>query len=249
MDVYFSPLACSLASRIAVYESGADAEFHRVDTSAGRTASGEDYREINPKGLVPALRTDDGEVLTENAAILQYIADRRPEAGLAPRRLRPLPAAAVAELHRLGAAQDGLHAAAGPSYPAEAKAKAKEEAAERFAYLNDHLTGRDWLLDDFSVADAYLAAVLNWNHGGEVRLHALSGDPGLPGAPRDPPGGGQGDGRGVRAVPAGVARRVRAAKNTNRHEKGGGSTPPPSDTFVFSVSFVVPACGASPACP
>src|SRR5215212_2069639 len=84
MDVYFSPLACSLASRITLYEAGAEAKFHRVDTRAGRTADGQDYRLINPKGLVPALRTDEGEVLTENAAILQYLADKFPEAELAP---------------------------------------------------------------------------------------------------------------------------------------------------------------------
>src|SRR5687768_4605838 len=84
MDVYFSPLACSLASRTTLYESGQEAQFHRVDTEAGRTASGEDYRTINPTNLVPAVRTDDGEVLTGNAAILQYLADRRPGSGLAP---------------------------------------------------------------------------------------------------------------------------------------------------------------------
>ena len=84
MDLYFSPLACSLATRIAIYEAKADADFHRVDTRAGRTADGADYTRINPKGLVPALKTDEGEVLTENAAILQYIADRYPKAGLAP---------------------------------------------------------------------------------------------------------------------------------------------------------------------
>ena len=94
MDVYFSPLACSLASRITVYEAGAEANFVRVDTKAGRTADGADYRAVNPKGLVPALRTDEGEVLTENAAILQYLAERFPGAGLAPagferHRLRP----------------------------------------------------------------------------------------------------------------------------------------------------------------
>jgi glutathione S-transferase len=163
MDVYFSPLACSLASRIAVYETGAEASFHRVDTRAGRTAAGEDYRAINPKGLVPALRTDDGAVLTENAAILQYIADRRPEAGLAPNgfgryQLQQWLSYVGAELHKVV-----FQPLLSPSYPAEAKARAREAAPERLAYLNAHLTGRDWLLDDFSVADAYLAAVLNWN--------------------------------------------------------------------------------------
>ena len=84
MDLYFSPLACSMASRIVIYEAGGEANFQRVDTKAGRTADGADYSKINPKGVVPALRTDDGEVLTENAAILQYLGDRFPDAGLAP---------------------------------------------------------------------------------------------------------------------------------------------------------------------
>lgn len=163
MDVYFSPLACSVASRIVVYETGQEAGFQRVDTHAGKTATGEDYLKINPKGLVPALRTDDGEVLTENVAILQYLADRKPEAGLAPGgvaryRLQQWLSFISSELHK-GVFTPLLS----PAYPAEAKAKAREEAAGWFAYLNDHLTGRDWLLDDFSVADAYLAAVLNWN--------------------------------------------------------------------------------------
>ena len=163
MDVYFSPLACSLASRITLYESGQEAQFHRVDTKAGKTASGEDYRKINPKGLVPALRTDDGAVLTENGAILQYLADRRPASKLAPDgfaryQLQQWLSFIGSELHKWV-----FTPLLSPTNPAEGKAKAKEAAAERLAYLNDHLTGRDWLLDDFSVADAYLAAVLNWN--------------------------------------------------------------------------------------
>jgi glutathione S-transferase len=163
MDLYFSPLACSLASRIVIYETGADAAFHRVDTKTGKTAAGEDYMKINPKGLVPALRTDDGEVLTENVAILPYLADRRPEAGLAPAgfaryRLLQWLSFITSELHKTV-----FTPLLSTSYPAEAKAKAREEAAKRFAHLNDHLAGREWLLDGFSVADAYLAAVLNWN--------------------------------------------------------------------------------------
>lgn len=163
MDVYFSPLACSLASRIVLYESRQDAEFHRVDTKAGRTGSGEDYSKINPKGLVPALRTDDGMVLTENAAILQYLADRKPDAGLAPSgfaryQLQQWLSFIGSELHK-----SVFTPLLGAGFPPEAKAKAKEEAAGKLAHLNDHLAGRDWLLDGFSVADAYLAAVLNWN--------------------------------------------------------------------------------------
>jgi glutathione S-transferase len=163
MDVYFSPLACSLASRITLYESGQAAEFHRVDTKAGKTASGEDYRAINPKNLVPALRTDDGVVLTENAAILQYLADQRPDARLAPAgfaryQLQQWLSFIGSELHKTI-----FTPLLSPSFPADSKAKAIADAASRLAYLNAHLTGRDWLLDDFSVADAYLCAVLNWN--------------------------------------------------------------------------------------
>lgn len=174
MDVYFSPLACSLASRIVIYEAGAEADFHRVDTRAGRTASGEDYRAINPKGLVPALRTDDGVVLTENAAILQYLADRFPEARLAPEgfaryELQQWLSFIGAELHKAVFAILLSRTA-----PPEAKAMAKETAGPRLAYLNDHLAGREWLLDAFSVADAYLAAVLNWNRAVQLDFSPYS---------------------------------------------------------------------------
>jgi glutathione S-transferase len=102
-------------------------------------------------------------VLTENAAILQYIGDRRPEAGVAPTgfgryQLAQWLSYVGTELHKVV-----FQPLLAPAFPAEAKEKAKASAPERFAYLNDHLTGRDWLLDAFSVADAYLAAVLNWN--------------------------------------------------------------------------------------
>jgi len=160
MDIFFSPLACSMASRIVVYEAGGAANFVRVDTKAGRTADGADYRKINPKGLVPAIRTDDGEVLTENAAVLQYLGDRFPDSGLAPQGfdrslLQQWLSFVGTELHTgvfhaLFSGNDG------------AKAFAREEAAKRLAYLNDRLEGRDWLLDRFTVADAYLAVVLNW---------------------------------------------------------------------------------------
>ena len=163
MDLYFSPLACSMASRIVVYEAGGEAQFHRVDTKTKRTATGGDYLKINPKGLVPALRTDDGQILTENAAILQYLADQRPAAGLAPTgfaryELQQWLSFISSELHK-----PIFTPLLSPSFPPEAKAKAKDSAPKALAHLNDHLTGRDWLLDDFSVADAYLAAVLNWN--------------------------------------------------------------------------------------
>ena len=83
MDLYFSPLACSLATRIALYEAGAEANYLEVDPKTKVVQKdGSDFRAVNPLGLVPTLRTDDGTVLTENAAILQYVADRFPNAGI-----------------------------------------------------------------------------------------------------------------------------------------------------------------------
>src|ERR1700727_1900687 len=83
MDLYFSPLACSLATRIALYEADADANYLEVDPKTKVVQNdGSDFRHVNPLGLVPTLRTDDGTVLTENAAILQYVADRFPKGNL-----------------------------------------------------------------------------------------------------------------------------------------------------------------------
>src|SRR3954451_14486963 len=83
MDLYFSPLACSLATRIALYEAGVDANYLEVDPKTKVVQNDRsDFRAVNPLGLVPTLRTDDGLVLTENAAILQYVADRFPQAGI-----------------------------------------------------------------------------------------------------------------------------------------------------------------------
>lgn len=164
MDLFYSPLACSLASRIAIYEAGAEdrVRLRRVDTQA-KTVDGADYRQINPKGLVPALRTDEGEVLTENAAVLPFIADAFPQAGLAPAggmerwRLTQWMSFIGSELHKAV-----FTPLLSPKADAGAKAYALSVTPERLAYLNDHLTGRDFLLDRFSVADAYLTAVLNW---------------------------------------------------------------------------------------
>src|SRR6266496_3128128 len=84
MDLYFSPLACSMATRIVFYEAGVAARFIHVNTKAGRVEDGSDFAAINPLGQVPVLRTDDGELLTENGAILQYVANQLPAAALAP---------------------------------------------------------------------------------------------------------------------------------------------------------------------
>ncbi len=163
MQLYFSPLACSMATRITFYEAGAEAGFIEVDSKTKATSSGEDYATVNPLGLVPALRLADGDVLTENAAILQYFAEQFPDAALAPAgglaraRLQQWLCFIGTELHKAT-----FIPLLDPKTQDETRTKALEKGKKRLDYLNDHLTGRDYLLDRFSVADAYLFTVLNW---------------------------------------------------------------------------------------
>ena len=166
MDLFFSPLACSMSARIALAEAGAAANFIEVDTDTKRMlATGEDYRAVNPLGYVPALRLDDGTALTENAAILQFIADENPAAGLAPPASDRLARAKLQQwLSFIGTE---LHKAlftplVGSATPPEVRAWTVRRYAPRLAYLDDKLKGREFLLDRFSVADAYLATILNW---------------------------------------------------------------------------------------
>ena len=166
MQLYFSPLACSMASKIVAEEAGAALEAIEIDPQAKTVlATGEDYYAINPLGLVPALRTPEGIFLTENAAVLPFIADEFPEAGLAP---PPSDRVGRAKLQQwLSFIGTELHKAVfiallDRKAPQDAKDYALKKAPERFAYLDAHLAGRAFLLDSFSVADAYLATVLNW---------------------------------------------------------------------------------------
>jgi glutathione S-transferase len=164
MDLYFSPLACSMATRIAFYEAGADAGYLEVDPVTKRVrADGSDFYAINPLGLVPTLRTGDGTILTENAAILQYVAGQFPDSGIGPRdgieraKLQQWLCFIGTELHK-GLFVPLLSKIA----PAEAKAYALEKGLSRLDYLDHYLDGREFLLDHFSVADAYLVTVINW---------------------------------------------------------------------------------------
>jgi glutathione S-transferase len=171
MDLYFSPLACSLASRIALYEARGEACFIEVDPKSKRTPDGADYREIYPLGLVPLLRLDDGSLLSENAAILQYIAARHPQAqlGLADAaeraRLQQWLSFIGTELHK------GLFI---PLFdqkaPEGTRPHVLKKQESRLKYLNNYLGGREFLLDRFTVADAYLYTVLNWTTATGVDL-------------------------------------------------------------------------------
>ncbi|MGX4802279.1 glutathione binding-like protein [Bradyrhizobium guangdongense] len=164
MDLYFSPLACSMATRIALYEASAEANYLEVDPPTKQVLKdGSDFRTVNPIGLVPTLRTDEGVVLTENAAILQYVADRFPQSGLGATqgidrtRLHQWLCFIGTELHK-GLFIPVLDRKA----PQEAKAYVLEKNLSRLDYLDNYLKGREFLLDHFSVADAYLVTVINW---------------------------------------------------------------------------------------
>jgi glutathione S-transferase len=153
-----------MATRIALYEAGGSARLIEVDTKAKRLVDGGDFLAINPLGYVPVIRTDEGDLLTENSAILQYVAAQFPKSGLAPAdgiersRLQSWLCFIGTELHK-GLFTPLLDRKA----PEAAKQYAISKYGSRLDYLNTYLEGREFLLDRFSVADAYLTTVLNWS--------------------------------------------------------------------------------------
>lgn len=169
MHLYFAPMACSLASRMALYRAGLgeETEFHAVRLDNKTLADGSYFRQISPKGQVPALLTRDRQLLTENCAILQYIADLAPDSGLAPApgtfqrlRLQEWLSFLSTELHK-GIFATIFH----PAAPEEARAFARTVLAPvRLGWLEQQLEKQPFLLQDceFTVADAYLVTILNW---------------------------------------------------------------------------------------
>lgn len=165
MKLYFSPSACSFSPHIALREAGLDFDLVKVDLKSHKIASsGADFSKVNPKGYVPVLELDDGAVLTEGPAIVQYIADLKPESELAPK-------AGTIERYRLqewlGFINSEIHKAFSPLFnpktPDETKATARENLSKRLALVAERLAKNDFLLGkQFSVADGYLFTVLNW---------------------------------------------------------------------------------------
>lgn len=168
MRLYFKPGACSLSSRIVLTELGVAHEAIKVDTEAGLTEAGVDYRTINPKGYVPALELEGGAVITENPAILQYLADRDLEARLAPAN----GTVERAYLQQwLNFTSSELHKAFGPYFSGQAlegteKDDVDAKLARRIGDVERALAdGRSFILgESFTVADAYLFVVLNWSN-------------------------------------------------------------------------------------
>jgi glutathione S-transferase len=164
MKLYFSPGACSLSPHIALLEAGLDFTLERVDVRAKQTASGRDFLTINPKGYVPALEMNDGAVLTEGPAIVQFIADLAPDRQLAP-------ANGTLERYRLvewlNFISTELHKSFSPLFRPTSTEDMKEAArahlTNRLNWLAGQLEGRDYLMgSQFTVADAYLFTVLGW---------------------------------------------------------------------------------------
>jgi len=165
MKLYYKPGACSLASHIILKEIGHDFEIESVDTDNQITKSGDNFSKINPKGYVPTLRLDDGKIVTEGTAILQYLADQNPEAGLAPKS-GTLERTRLQE--HLNYTSSELHKAFGPFFSSSASDEEKQSAKENVGRKMDHFEsifddGRSYLLGDkFSVADAYFFVVSSW---------------------------------------------------------------------------------------
>ena len=159
MKLYFSPGACSLADHIALHEAGLSFEHEKVDLKAKRTESGADYTAINPKGYVPALTLDSGETLTENVAILDWIAHQdtalRPTGPLGHTHLLQALAYISTEIHK---SFKPFFAGAGD----DEKRKAGETIQKRLAYLDERLQGDFLFGADISTADAYLFVMLLW---------------------------------------------------------------------------------------
>ena len=177
MKLFYKPGACSLATHIILNELEFRFELEKTDTDKATTESGVDFLSVNPNGYVPALQTDDGDVITENPAILQYLADNAPDAGIAPpngsfARIR------LQELLNFLASE--LHKAYSPFFSGkdldEDEARAvRKKIARRITHLEQRLAdGRAYLLGtDFSVADAYAFVVLNWSRVVDFDLGAF----------------------------------------------------------------------------
>ncbi|POA50574.1 glutathione transferase GstA [Pseudomonas sp. MPR-ANC1] len=163
MKLYFAPMTCSLSPHIVLRELDLPFELIRVNNQSKRTADGRDFREINPKGYVAALALDNGEVLTEGPAIVQFLADQVPGNALAP-------AQGTWERTRLqehlNFISSEIHGGSAPLFnseiPQAVKAIFKHTLFKRLDYLSQTLATQDYLMGTFGVADAYLFTVLQW---------------------------------------------------------------------------------------
>ena len=173
MKLFLKPGACSLSPHIVLEESGLPYETEAVDLKTKITASGANFLEINPKGYVPALLLDNGQLLTEGPAIVQYIADQAANKQLAPAngtveryQVQGWLTYIGTELHK------SFSAFFNPATSDDWKANVKVLLERRLAYVNQQLAGKSYLMgEDFSVADAYLFTVLRWSPVAKLDLN------------------------------------------------------------------------------
>jgi glutathione S-transferase len=164
MKLYYSPGACSMSPHIALLEAGLPYDLVKVDLKAKKLENGDDYLAINPKGQVPALGLDSGELLTEGPVIVQYIADQAADKKLAPatgsdarRKLQEWLTFINGELHK------NFSPLFQPAFDDEVKGFFKTRLTGKFKYIDGALAGSDYLTGkDFTVADGYLFVMLNW---------------------------------------------------------------------------------------
>ena len=175
MKLYYSPGACSLSPHIALLEAGLPYDLVKVDLRAKKLENGDDFLKINPKGQVPALALDSGELVTEGPVIVQMIADKAPAKNLAPAR-------DSAERYKLlewlnfitGELHKNFSPLFNPAIPDEVKNVFRERIMGKFKYVDAQLAGRDYLMGkQFSVADGYLYAMLRWADGHKFDLSGL----------------------------------------------------------------------------
>jgi glutathione S-transferase len=175
MKLYYSPGACSLSPHIALLEAGLPHDLVKVDLRAKKTESGDDYLAVNPKGQVPALQLDSGELVTEGPVIVQMIADKVAGKGLAPAR-------DSAERYKLQEwltyINSEVHKSFGPMFSPvladDAKAFFRDRVMGKFKYVDSQLAGRDYLMGkQFTVADGYLFTMLSWADRMKFDLSAM----------------------------------------------------------------------------
>jgi glutathione S-transferase len=172
VKLYYSPGSCSLSPHIVSREAGINLDLEQVDNREKRTKSGKDFWSINPKGQLPVLELDDGQRLTEGPVIVQYLADQKPACNL-------VPAPGTIDRYRvqewLNFTTSELHKSFGPIFrpttPDEYKKILKENLGKRFAWLDKQLAGKQYLMGDkFTIADAYMFAVLRWSPRVDIDL-------------------------------------------------------------------------------
>jgi len=172
MKLYFAPGACSLSPHIVAREAGIPVQFQKVNTKDKSMEGGGDFWKVNPRGYVPVLELDNGERLTEGPAIVQYLADQKPESGLAPKngtleryRIQEWLNFLTSEVHKQ------FSPLFRPNTPEDYKPIAKENIGKRFDWIEQQLAGKDYVTGkQFTVADAYLFVLTNWTKPTQIDL-------------------------------------------------------------------------------